>query len=271
MEDMRVAMVTCRCPAGDFRRNLDNTVSWTLQAKSAGAAMVCFPELNISGYGLRFGDYRKVAEHFPDITAELSGLAQRENMTVLAGTVRQDKTSDLLLPCHVTAFAHGGIEIYDKLHIAPPETFSFVPGNSVPLFGDQRFRFGIQLCYDAHFPELSTRMALMGADAIFFPHASPRGATSQEKFDSWMRHLTARAYDNGLFVAACNQSGDNGVGLAFQGVALVIGPDGKIMDSLLGPDQMLVVDLPAAGLANVRDHRMRYFLPNRRPDIYGTD
>ncbi len=67
---------------------------------------------------------------------------------------------------------------------------------------------GIQLCYDAHFPELSTRMAVNGADIIFMPHASPRGTPSQ-KLTSWLRHLTARAFDNGVFIVACNQNGDN--------------------------------------------------------------
>ena len=51
----------------------------------------------------------------------------------------------------------------------------------------------------------------------------------------------------------------------------MIGPDGRVIDKKLGPDQMLVADLAAADLAAVRNHRMRYFLPHRRPEIYGAD
>ena len=236
-----------------------------------GAAVVCFPELNISGYGLDFESYEKAADLFGDIADALSALAAGADITVLAGTVKKSRDGKSLLPCHVVAHPDGGVETYFKLHIAPPETTMFVPGDTVPLFNGPGVCFGIQLCYDAHFPELSTRMALDGADLVFFPHASPRGDTGQEKYDSWMRHLTARAFDNGLFVAACNQSGSNGQGLDFPGVALVIGPDGKVMDKSLAQDDMLVVDLTAEALSAVRDHRMRYFLPHRRPDVYGID
>ncbi|MCP4692284.1 MAG: hypothetical protein GY859_29840, partial [Desulfobacterales bacterium] len=123
-------------------------------------------------------------------------------------------------------------------------------------------------CYDAHFPELSTHMAVNGADLIFIPHASPRG-TSAEKYESWMRHLTARAYDNGVFILACNQTGDNEQGLDFPGLAMVLAPTGKILGKdVSGKEVIMVADLKAADLERVRAHRMAYFLPHRRPDLY---
>ena len=124
---------------------------------------------------------------------------------------------------HLVATPDGVVQVYRKTHIAPPEKQIFSSGQTAPLFEINGVRFGIQLCYDAHFPELSTRMAVNGADLIFFPHASPRG-TPEGKLQSWMRHLSARAFDNGLFVAAVNQTGDNGLGLSFPGMAVVIGP-----------------------------------------------
>ena len=44
-----------------------------------------------------------------------------------------------------------------------------------------------------------------------------------------MRHLPARAFDNGVFIVACNQTGTNGGGLSFPGVAMVIGPNGRVL------------------------------------------
>jgi N-carbamoylputrescine amidase len=173
-----------------------------------------------------------------------------------------------LFAAHLVAMPDGTVGVYRKLHIAPPEQPLYAAGDRIPLFDACGIRFGIQLCYDAHFPELSTRMALEGADVIFMPHASPRG-NSQEKLTSWMRHLTARAFDNGLFVVACNQTGDNGHGLQFPGLALALDPIGNIMNEYAGPTEtILIVDLMAAELEAVRSHRMRYFLPNRRPEIY---
>ena len=128
--------------------------------------------------------------------------------------------------------------------------------------------FGIELCYDSHFPELSTLLCLKGADILFCLHASPRG-TPQEKFRSWMRHLTARAYDNGVFVVACNQTGRNGNELEFPGLSLVLNPSGELMVQRVSSEEgILFADLEGAELAYVRENRMRFFLPNRRPDLY---
>jgi N-carbamoylputrescine amidase len=111
-------------------------------------------------------------------------------------------------------------------------------------------------------------MALDGVHAIFMPHASPRG-TPEEKRDSWLRHLPARAFDNGVYVVACNQTGANGAGLGFPGVALALGPDGRVIASDTGGREgLLLATLDADRLAAVRRHPMRYFLPHRRPDLY---
>ena len=111
-------------------------------------------------------------------------------------------------------------------------------------------------------------MALEGADIIFIPHASPRG-NAQDKFMSWMRHLPARAFDNGLFIVACNQTGENGRGLSFPGIAIVFGPSGDVLKKEInGKETILVTDLKREVLDQVRHHEMRYFLPNRRPDLY---
>jgi N-carbamoylputrescine amidase len=112
-------------------------------------------------------------------------------------------------------------------------------------------------------------MAVDGAEIIFMPHASPRGLPA-DKLSSWMRHLPARAFDNGAFIVACNQVGDNGDGLIFPGVALVFGPDGKVLAQATGQtEDMLVIKLQCAQLKSLRSHSMAYFLPHRRVDLYG--
>jgi predicted amidohydrolase len=111
-------------------------------------------------------------------------------------------------------------------------------------------------------------MALKGADVIFIPHASPKG-TPQKKYRSWMRHLAARAFDNSLFVVACNQTGDNEKGLCFPGISVIIGPSGNVIEKNLSHTESLtVINLKSEALNRIKDHRMRYFLPNRRPELY---
>ena len=267
MKDIRIAAVTLNSAVNRTRDNLDRMASWVKQAKNQAAQLICFPELNVSGYSTK-PEIKCCAESIPGPVSErLVQMAQENQIVILAGMAEKDEKGRIFAS-HLVVTPKNISGIYRKIHIAPPERSIFSPGNSAPLFEVEGVKLGIQLCYDAHFPELSTRMAVDGADIIFIPHASPRG-TPPEKLASWLRHLTARAFDNSVFIVACNQNGENLKGLQFPGVAVIIDPSGDVLkDSVSGQEAMIVADLKADVLAAVRGHRMRYFLPNRRPDLY---
>jgi N-carbamoylputrescine amidase len=267
MKDVRIASVIFHSILYDTRRNLESMKKWVGAAKKAGALIICFPELNITGY-VTDGKIVETAEEIPgEISGIVSEMSSKNDIIILAGMAEKDKNGRIH-PSHIVVKPDGNIGVYRKLHIAPVENELFSAGDEVMLFDAGDIKFGIQLCYDAHFPELSTRMALMGADLIFMPHASPRG-TPEEKHRSWMRHLPARAFDNGLFIVACNQCGKNSAGLQFPGTGVVISPSGEVIErDTCGKEGMIVADLKAKELEKVRDHKMRYFLPNRRPEIY---
>jgi N-carbamoylputrescine amidase len=267
MKDIRIAAVIFNSAAGQVEHNLARMLPWIKKAKKEGADLICFPELNITGYSTK-PEIKDCTESLPGPVSErLVQMANDNQIVILAGLAEKDEKGRIFAS-HLVVTPNKISGIYRKIHIAPPERSIFSPGNAVSLFEVEGIRLGIQLCYDVHFPELSTRMALDGADVIFMPHASPRG-TPREKFDSWLRHLTARAFDNSVFIVACNQNGDNLKGLQFPGVAVVIDPSGDVLkDNVSGQEAMIVADLKADVLAAVRGHRMRYFLPNRRPELY---
>ncbi|MDY6904962.1 MAG: nitrilase-related carbon-nitrogen hydrolase [Thermodesulfobacteriota bacterium] len=267
MENVRIGVVTCNCPVGDIEGNLRAMEGRVAEAARQEADIICFPELNIPGYCLDPAVYETAAGEYDRIARQLGEMAKRHNLTILAGSVQRERQSSRFFAVHLVVRPHMPVAAYQKLHIAPPEKNLFQGGGTVPVFDIPKAVFGIQLCYDAHFPGLSARMAVNGADILFFPHASPRG-TSSEKKTSWLRHLTARAYDNSVFVAACNQAGDNDKELEFPGLALVLGPSGDLLD-VRDTEGLLVADLSADMLADIRNHRMRYFLPHRRPALYG--
>ena len=267
MKNIRIAAISCPSKVGEIDRNLAETAAWTRKAKQAGAKLVCFPELNITGYCNR-PEMAQLAQSIPGRASdELIRLAAEEDIVILAG-MAQSNDDKLPYASHCVFAPDGNLAIYHKVHIAPPEKQAFTAGNTIPIFHAGGIAFGIQLCFDAHFPELSTVMTAKGAEVIFIPHASPRG-NPEEKHSSWLRHLTARAYDNSVFVVACNQIGENCNGLAFPGNALVIGPGGEVMVKDTRPHaSMLLADLNAADLEAVRNHPMRHFFPHRRPDLY---
>jgi len=267
MNDIRIAAAVFNSIVNQPQDNLDRMVPLVQAAKQQGAKLICFPELNVTGYSTRaaLGD---AAEEIPGpISRRLHQMAGDSQMVILAGMAEKD-TNGRTYASHLVVTPQGLTGIYHKVHIAPPEQGIFTAGNETPIFRINGVNLAIQLCYDAHFPELATRMALDGADIIFMPHASPRGTPAQ-KLTSWLRHLTARAFDNSVFIVACNQNGDNQKGLQFPGLAVMIDPAGTIITKdTSGEDGIVVADMKAETLEAVRGHRMRYFLPNRRPDIY---
>ena len=267
MKDIRIAAVVFNAGVGKTGNNLDRMADWIRKAAEKKAAIVCFPEMTITGYHVQ-KKIITVAEHIHGPSTDyLVNLSKTYKITILAGLAETNPDGHIYAT-HVVIAPEGIKGVYRKVHLGPSEKKIFVSGDSIPVFEGNGIKFGIQLCYDAHFPDLSTAMALKGADVIFIPHASPQ-TISKEKIKSWMRHLPARAYDNGLFIIACNQCGKNGKGLSFPGIGVVLNPSGEVIQSYAGTDEhMIIADLNAEDLKKVRSHKMRYFLPNRRPEIY---
>jgi N-carbamoylputrescine amidase len=223
--------------------------------------------MNITGYALK-AEIEQYAEPIPGpCTHEVQRMAKEHNVTILAGLAER-KAAGIGITQVVVA-PGGDIGAYCKAHLSQGERQFFLAGDQVPIFSAGGTRFGVQLCYDAHFPELSTLQALKGAEVLFMPHASPPPESPEQKRVRWMRYLAARAYDNSVYVVACNQTGDGGAGISFSGVALILDPRGEILGDTSGDEErMLIADLKADALVKTRSARMGFFLAQRRPDLY---
>lgn len=267
-KDLRIALVSCSAAVGAIEDNAERLIQWLEQARKAKADIVCFPELCLSGYSLRPGVIRCSPEIDRWVHDTLHKAACHYRITVLAGWAAHNDEGKPWI-AHMVVTPQGKIGVYRKTHLGPPERAAYTAAEVVPVFRIEHATVGIQLCYDAHFPDLTTIMAANGLDMLFVPHASPHGP-GQRKIDSWKRHLIARAYDNAVFVMACNLSGTNDTGLSFPAAALAIDPAGHIIDgAAMDPEGMLVVDARVSAMHAVRNHSMRYFFPNRRPGLYG--
>ncbi len=267
VKDLRIAAVCMRSEPGNIRRNLERSEFYVSEASRMGADLVCFPEFSITGYilGNPAGLYDNLS--LETVLHRIGDMARVERLVVVAGIIEWDGHQAPYIS-QIVASPDGLLGLYRKTHLSPPEMVTYGAGQEIPVFVWGGLTFGVQLCYEAHFPEISRVMALKGAELIVLPHASPRGAP-EAKMKSWLRHLPSRAFDNGLFVVACNQVGETADGLAFPGVILALGPSGRIINSYCGSkEKMILVDFKAKELETVRNHRMRYFLPNRRPELY---
>lgn len=267
MKDLCIAAVCMRSQPGDILTNLERSEAYVSEASGMGADLVCFPELSITGYTLKppLNSYNDSS--LESIVHRVGEMARSNRLVVLAGTVEVDDQNRPYIT-QIVAGPGGLMGLYRKTHLSPPEKGTYQAGKDIPIFVCNGFTFGVQLCYESHFPEISRVMALEGAELILMPHASPRGYP-EEKMESWLRHLPSRAFDNGVFVVACNQVGQTVEDLSFPGVIVALDPSGRIIESYEGnQEKMILIELKARLLDEVRNHRMRYFLPYRRPELY---
>ena len=64
MNDLRIAVAFTPAAVGNVTDNLDRVRRWAKTAKSNGAALICFPEMNVTGY-YNHQEIREVAEPIP--------------------------------------------------------------------------------------------------------------------------------------------------------------------------------------------------------------
>jgi predicted amidohydrolase len=267
MDDLTVAAACMTAQPGRIERNLERIRAIAMEAAAGGADMLCLPELSVTGYSLTDPESLCRGLNGRVLIERLVGIAKASNLVILAGLVEPREGAPPYIG-HVAAGPAGLLAVHRKTHLSPTERGVFSPGDHVEVFTWRDTTFGIQLCYEAHFPEISTVMALKGAEVLFIPHASPRGDPEQKR-SSWMRHLPGRAFDNGVFVVAVNQVGETEGGFDFPGAILVLGPDGREIAHYAGEEEKIVyARVRKQDLDAIRRHRMRYFLPWRRPELY---
>ena len=268
MNDLRVAAVVMQSGFADVGGNLEKMRQFVIQAAAQQCDIICFPEMNITGYSLK-KQIKEVAEPIPGPSAlEVQRMAREHEIMILAGLAEQRPKGRVAITQMVVS-QNGNIKTYSKTHLSQAEQEIFTAGNEIPVFSTDGTTFGVQLCYDAHFPELSTLQALKGAEVLFMLHASPPPESADEKRERWLRYLGARAYDNSVYLVACNQTGDGGAGIKFSGVALVLDPRGELLCESSGHEErMLIAELKAGVLEKTRTARVGFFLAHRRPDLY---
>jgi N-carbamoylputrescine amidase len=266
--DLTVAAISMECQGGLGAAVLEGMRRVARRLSREGVEVLCFPEACLTGYSVRSEEARAWSEPLSGpLVQGVREIARELGVYLLAGLMERGE-GEALHVAHLALGPHGEMTVYRKTHLSPQEERVFVPGDRPGLFSLRSTTGGVALCFEAHFPEWIARLAVLGAELLFFPHASPH-ESPQEKAERWLRYLPARAYDNGAFAVACNQGGTNGAGLSFPAVAMILDPKGRILASQTGErEAAAVATLSAEEIARVRSRAMGFFLGRRRPELY---
>lgn len=163
------------------------------------------------------------------------------------------------IPAYFPTENPGGTGSYEK--------FYFTPGDALDVIDVAGMRIGIQICNDRLYPEASRTLALKGAELIVMPICFSTYAEPGHRASIWEVPLRARAYENGVFVLACNRVGVEGP-RHHLGRSMIVDPRGTILREASAESPELLVtgiDLDAVAAARKQFPWWR----DRRPDLYG--
>jgi NAD+ synthase (glutamine-hydrolysing) len=256
---VRLALAQLDTVVGDLAGNRTRILAALEEARTAGADLVLFPELAVTGYPpedllLRPAFVREARRTLEGIARETAGIV------ALVGTPWLDV--DLWNACAVCA--DGEVRAVYRKHFLPnygvfDEHRYFAEGRELVLLRLGEIAIGPTVCEDIWQPgPPATDLALAGAQLIVNLSASPFHVGKAEEREEM---LVTRARDTSSYLAFCNLVGGQDE-LVFDGHSVVLDDAGEVLARAPGfVEHLLLVDVePELALGRrLRDVRRREF------------
>jgi predicted amidohydrolase len=260
---LRVAAVQIETALGDVAANLRKHKDWIGSARVEGADIVLFPELSLTGYGLR--------DRAPDVAlpvdaAPIAELVEAAGpMSVTFGFVERSDDGRLYNAA-MTVGAGGVLSTHRKLNLPGygrlEEDRWFAAGGRVDTFAlAPGWNAACMICADLWNPALAHIAACRGADLLLAPVSSAIEAVG-DGFDNpsgWAKALDFYAMMYGLPTVMANRVGREG-DLTFWGGSRVLDATGRTVASADSSEALVIaeiakqdVDEARARLPTVRD------------------
>ncbi|MFZ1728838.1 MAG: nitrilase-related carbon-nitrogen hydrolase [Bacteroidota bacterium] len=158
---------------GDLRANIDLHLEAIAAAREAGAQLLVFPELSLTGYTVRDMNYELCLR----MDDERLDVFRRESqdMVIILGGIEEDERFGVYNSAFI--FDGGTTQTYRKIY--PPdygifeEGRYFLRGESAALIHTRFGRIGVLVCEDLWHPSLPMLQALDGAELLCVISASP--------------------------------------------------------------------------------------------------
>jgi predicted amidohydrolase len=270
---MRLALIQPRSASGAAEQtNLEDALGWLTRAAEAGADLVVFPEC--------YPGPANPVSSYDSITA-IAERAAELGVHVVAGRIERADSEEerYYVTLHLIDDEGKTVGVYRRTTPNGPYIYRDIPawdfdyesGAEEPAVYETKLgKIGMLVCSEVYSPELSRVLALKGADLIVYPV----GGSVNELLPSWRTVLHARAIENLLYTAACQNLYDEGE----EGVAQIAGPEGVL--ARRADEGIVLADLDMGRLDFLRGEDEKVEFPKRyatvpglfrwrRPELYG--
>jgi len=268
---LTIGLAQINTQLGDVNANLEKHLALVKEARSAGADLILFPELSLTGYVLQ--DLTPVVARKPSVDDPVFTplLHASQELDILVGFVEEDDRHRFFI---AGAYLSRGeiVHVHRKVYLPTYGLFDegrfFAWGDSVRAFNTRFGRAGVLICEDFWHASPPYLLWLDGADLFLLTSASPgRGLSDAPQLESarWVEHIN-RAYASLFtsFVAHANRAGYED-GLNFWGGSTLFDPNGRLLAK--GPYHQEALTLASLDLNQL--HRTRTRLPLLRDERTG--
>jgi len=248
---LRVALAQINPTVGDLVGNAALICTYMDQAKKAGADVIVFPEMVLTGYPVE-----DLAMRASFRSASKAALAQLVNsldpsIVCVVGYLDQSPSG---APQNTVAIIYGSkvAATYTKRHLPNYGVFdefrNFVPGDSTLVIRIKGVDIGIAICEDIW--HSLADLAVRKPGLVLVPNGSPY---ERNKDDVRLALVQKRAKEIGAPLAYVNMTGGQD-DLVFDGDTIVVDAQGALISRAAQfQDQLLVVDIDAATQTSTPD------------------
>ena len=210
--------------------------------------MIVGSELSICGAGINYAE-----PMLEEIESVLCNLASELNIWLVPGSLYQADGDKIYNTAPVINPEGHIINRFNKICPFLPYEKGVSAGSDICCFDVPNVgRFGLYICYDMWFPELSRAMINKGAEIILHPTLTDTCDRSIEK-----AMVQATAAQQQCYLVDINGTGALGVGQS-----IVAGPEGEIIHEALTGEEVILFE---ADLEKVRRTRKRGILGLGQP------
>lgn len=211
-------------------------------AEAQGIDLALFPECYLQGHSYNEAIARRRALSLgdPGLNALVARFAAGRTTVIVGLFERRDAA---LYNSAIVAKAGRVIGAYAKAH---PLESGCTPGKDFPVWEEDRWRFGINICGDLRYPYTARRLARKGAGLICNPINL---MLRPHKAEKWHRPgisgLQICARHTGCWVMAADVVGSNDDGWFSYGSSAIVDPNGVVVAKAKPhSEDVLVFDLP---------------------------
>jgi NAD+ synthase (glutamine-hydrolysing) len=251
---MRLALGQINTTVGDLTANVDRMIAVARQACAAGAQLVVFPELAVTGYPPRdLVEKPTFLARAETELARLAGATAQIPIAVLAGSVATSSSSTGKRALNIASLMRGGREVFRQVKMLLPtydvfdEGRYFLPGDLESPFQFDETALGITVCEDAWNDKQYWERRLYQRDPV--EELVQAGAKILVSINASPYHMGKRSLRQEVFRATArrhriplvyvNMVGGNDQ-LVFDGTSFALAPDGSVAASAASFDEDLV-------------------------------